>query len=109
MTDGCHGATGITVIDSRLMLASVRPPQAVTVLASESGYLSACTPRRPARATADLSKRTIVAGPHAWRHGSRPSPSAQAGEELNARGAARASPAGIKGQPCGNKGTALRE
>ena len=102
MTDGCHGATRITVIDSRLML--VRPP--VTVLAS--GYLSACTPRRPARATADLSKRTIVAGPHAWRHGSRPSPSAQAGQELNARGA-RASPAGIKGGPCGNKGKALRE
>ena len=62
------------------------------------------------RATADLSKRTIVAarGPHVWRHGSRPSPSAHAGQDLNARGR-DAGPAGIKRQSCGNKGTALRE
>ena len=44
MTDGCDGATGltlgITVIDSQLIL--IRPP--VAVLAP--GCLSACTPRR---------------------------------------------------------------
>jgi hypothetical protein len=86
MTDGCHGAAGITVIDSRLML--IRPP--VAVLAS--GCLSACTPLRPAGGQQPTSVSAqdlalswhIVAGPHAWRHGSRPSPSAQAGQELNA-------------------------
>ena len=42
MTDGTHGATGITVIDGRLIL--LRPPVAVVA----PGCLSACTPRRPA-------------------------------------------------------------
>ena len=44
MTDGCHGAAGITVIDTRLRL--IRSPVQVAVLAS--GCLSACTPLRPA-------------------------------------------------------------
>ena len=42
MTDGTHSATGITVIDGRLIL--LRPPVAVVA----PGCLSACTPRRPA-------------------------------------------------------------
>ena len=65
MTDGCHGATGThaVIIDSRLML--IRPllrswPISALQLARRGGR----------RATADLSKRTIIAGcgPHVWRH-----------------------------------------
>ncbi len=33
MTDGCHSATGITVIDSRLILIWPPQPEAVAVLA----------------------------------------------------------------------------
>ncbi len=99
MTDGCHGAAGITVIDSRLTGRLIR--SRVAVLAS--GCLSACTPLRPAGNSrgrgGDLSKRTIFPGPHAWRYGSRPSPSAQAGQELNAaRGCCVSPSAGIKGR-----------
>ena len=58
MTDGTHGATGITVIDGRLIL--LRPPQAVAVVAPPGAFQLAR--RGGLRATADLSKRTIVAG-----------------------------------------------
>ena len=106
MTGGCHGATGITVMDSRLML--IRPP--VAVLASPglpfSLHAAAACGRQPTSVSALFSRP--ARGPHVWRHGSRPSPSAHAGQDLNARGR-DAGPAGIKGQPCGNKGTALRE
>ncbi len=107
MTDGCHGAAGITVIDSRLML--IRSPVQVAVLAS--GCLSACTLHAAAcgQQPTSVSALVIFAGPHAWRHGSRPSPSAQAGQELNGARGCCANPAGKKGQPCGSKWTALRE
>ncbi len=142
MTDGCHGAsaTGITVIDSRLILRVIRlgpgPPRAcsnfkgavvarprATSQLTRRGGLRLRRPGATADSDRDLSKHTIVAGPHAcqWRHGSRPSPSAQAGQELNTARGRCASPAGkkdspaagIKGQPrsrrhcqpCGNKGT----
>ena len=55
MTDGTHSATGITVIDGRLIL--LRPP--VAVVAPGAFQLAR---RGGLRATADLSKRTIVAG-----------------------------------------------
>ena len=94
MTDGCHGAAGITVIDSRLRL--IRPPVAVL----GSGCRSACTPLR-LRATADLSKHTIVAGPCLAAR--IPAIAVGAG-----RAGAKCRP-GLLRQPCGNKRTALRE
>ena len=61
MTDGCHGATGlalgITVIDSQLILTGPQMrswPRGAFQLARRGGL----------RATAELSKRTIVADPH---------------------------------------------
>jgi hypothetical protein len=75
MTDGTQSATGITVIDGRLIL--LRPPVAVVAPGPRAFQLAR---RGGLRATADLSKRTIVAGtgPHVWRHRSRPSPTARA-------------------------------
>ena len=75
MTDGTHSATGITVIDGRLIL--LRPP--VAVVAPDpvlfSLHAAAACGLQPTSVSALSSRAT---GPHVWRHRSRPSPTARA-------------------------------
>ena len=75
MTDGTHGATGITVIDGRLIL--LRPPVAVVTPpgVTFSLHAAAACGLQPTSVSALSSRAT---GPHVWRHRSRPSPTALA-------------------------------
>jgi hypothetical protein len=98
MTDGCHGAAGITcghrqsAHAHQVPCSSCGPGLGLPL----SLHAAAACGQQPT----SVSALVIFAGPHAWRHGSRPSPSAQAGQELNGARGCCASPAGIWTAPC---------